>query len=112
MQGPLQSSSIPIPGASYSWDNTVWNPVSYILTASWEMFRLDSLGQGNVSLVIHSEADAWGSATGERRKGTQWRVENDSLGVWGTFVSNYLTTARQIGDEGNGSGSSAQNPAA
>lgn len=43
------------------------------LTISFPIFSLhpgrcsdlDSLGQGNVSLVIHSEADAWESATGK-----------------------------------------------
>lgn len=40
--------------------------------------------------MIHSEEDVWGSATGRKRKGTLWRVVNDSLGVWGTFLKQAL----------------------
>lgn len=72
---------------------------------------MDSLEQGNVSLVVHSEADAWGSATGKEEEGDP-AESHDSLGGWGVFVSHYLTAARQTGDEENESGPSAQNPAA
>lgn len=66
---PLQSASTPVPGAPSPWDNTVYNPISYILLHPWRRSDLDSLGQGNVSLVVHSEADAWGSATGKEEEG-------------------------------------------
>lgn len=74
---------------------------------------MDSLGQGDVSLVVHSEADAWGSATGKEEEGDPAESHEWQPGRLGCiFVSHYLSATRQTGDEENESGPSAQNPAA